>query len=281
MAQPIVPVDTLNIILNAVAGATAFATAFALLSLGKQNRQANRLLAAMLACIGFTFIESAVFFNASLIALLRWDAFFNWVMPSLSPFMWLYVRALTEPKFRFNRLDALHFLPALFLGFYGGWDAAEIPLTLEELRIWYTPERRLISQLFEYGVMTQILIYLFWAWRRLLRHWRAMRQLTADAELRDLHWLRRCLLGLSMMWLIWVFDAQNEALSLFTPIASLLYTLCLYYVGYHALLQMAVFQNLSTVDLPLLETLGEAPDPQPPGCQTGTAKSAIDGGYGK
>lgn len=254
--------DTLNIILNAFAGATAFAAAFALRFTRHQNRLANQFLAGALACIGCVLIESAIFYNNDLLYLARWDVFLDWLMPAISPFVWLYVRAMTEPGYRFSATDSLHFIPAAAIELWSISQFNEIPTTTTALLTWFNPARQLQGLVLQYSIMGLLFFYLYLSWSRLLRHQRAMHQLTADAETRDLLWLRRCLLSMSGMWLIWVFDSHNVDTPAFLPIAILLYIICLYYIGYHALKQNYAFQNLQTVDLPLLEKLAALPLPR-------------------
>jgi len=255
-------VDTLNIILNAFAGATAFAAAFALRFARQQNRLANQFLAAALVCIGCILIESAFFYNSDLIFLLRWDVFLDWTMPAISSFVWLYVRAMTEPDYRFSITDTLHFIPAAAIGLWSISQFNEIPTNETDLIAWFNPDRQYFGQVVQYAIMGQLLLYLYASWNRLLRHRRVMRQLTADAEARDLLWLQRCLLSMSGMWLIWVLDSHNADLPALLPVATVLYIICLYYIGYHSLKQTYAFQNLPTVDLSLLEKLAAPVQPR-------------------
>lgn len=143
--------------------------AAALLLVRRENRRANRLLAALVVLLAMWLCDA--FFNVSGLYAQQPDFYFLPIYYSLGfgPLLYFYTRALTRADFRLRTADLPHFLPVLlqFL-FYVYLQARDYAFRRE---FWFEVHRPYTYDLELMLSFASLLVYLL-AGRRLVRRFR-------------------------------------------------------------------------------------------------------------
>lgn len=107
----------LTVVLYAVGAAQGIVFGSLLLGSSKENKVANKFLAAILFLLAYRLIVQSL----RLFGLGHYDTWYYFMLDlswATGPLIYFYVKALLNPSFRFPKKDFLHFLPVLFqLGF--------------------------------------------------------------------------------------------------------------------------------------------------------------------
>lgn len=173
----------------------------------------------------------------------------------LGPFLYISVLFFVNPAKTFSRPDTLHFLPFF------------IYASIENIVYYHSPT--IITRvLFDAGnsviiirdlLPIQLLAYIVVSWRALGKHNKNIQLIAAATEGIDLRWLRHFLLILAVIELFWINDAlfSLPVLLAITPFA---YTVSVFFLGYFAVRQGAVYD----FEPETIEELTEIVDPPPP-----------------
>ncbi|HEX3385761.1 MAG TPA: helix-turn-helix domain-containing protein, partial [Mucilaginibacter sp.] len=134
------------------------------------NRSANRFLALALAIMVLWIVRI-------------WSADFGLPVQfslALGPLIYFYVLKLTRPEYKFRRKDLLHFIPAL-------------------------PWQFILSDpVLQLSTFISIITYLYFSHRLIERFYRRQKFTGSDRYRLELRWLHRLLMGLSLLWLLWI-----------------------------------------------------------------------------
>ena len=106
---------------------------------------------------------------------------------ALGPLIYLYVRKLTRPEYKFRWMDLLHFIPALSGQFI-------LPtIILQSL------------------TFTSVIIYLFYSQRLIERFYRRLKFNGSDRYRYELRWLHKLLKAFGLLWLLWIPLTATDA----------------------------------------------------------------------
>src|SRR5688572_2537290 len=105
-------------ILNLLGAVQGILLAIALLSIKRGAREANRLLAGLVATTAFQILGAVLFTTKYILDFPHLSRLHHPFLFLASPLLYLYVRELTERRESPDRKDLLHFLPFLFCALY-------------------------------------------------------------------------------------------------------------------------------------------------------------------
>jgi AraC-like DNA-binding protein len=226
-------------VLNLLGAAQGLLLALALVTVGRGNRFANRILAALILTISI-FITGAVLRTTGYVFAFPHLAWAHDPFPFLAgPLLFLYLRALTSGKRALARLDALHFIPAALCALYLApfyFQSAEAKLAILQSEYtqptmgqWYYVRSSLIVAHFLAYLV--VVIVMLWRYTRRVKRGDATTNRAALAQVRFL--VAACLV-------IWIAAALRFALdqtartNLLVP---LLISAVVYGLGYMAMRQ--------------------------------------------
>lgn len=133
----------------------------------------------------------------------------------LAPCFYYYVLRLTSPAYiAFNRVHLLPFLLALccaipffLLDARSKWQFLYGDMYAPDLPSWYLTG---FENVFIFGAMLQVAVYLVFAWRRLNAYQILSANNFSSLELINLNWLRRLLIMLLSLYGLWFIDEAIE-----------------------------------------------------------------------
>ncbi len=169
---------------------------------------------------------------------------------TLGPLYYLYAQAMTRLQFRFRPKQLLHLLPmAGFALWLVSFKQQDLPIQLAQYHAWESGQEP-APFVVAYGPKLVLLGYLVAIFQRLTHHQRAIREVLAEVEQKDLHWLKRSLLMLLGLYAGWVLVNENLLPALYFGVATLGYS---YWLGYYIIRQKAIYTHVApTVSLDTL-----------------------------
>ncbi len=205
-----------------------------------ENTVANRWLGLFLGFVGLLLVEDVLVRAEVFIRLPYFVGLFDWVVFSVAPCVYLAIRYFTSPNQKPRAGTILHFLPSLlFVGF-------NFPVYVLNT----AAKQRLVSQadangqwyesVFVAVLFCQMIVYWGLSLRQLLRHQKAIPQISASVETVDLRWLLNVLIGVLLLLLFWLAEGFYRH-HLATYIATTGYLAGAYYIGYYATQQAAIY----------------------------------------
>lgn len=155
-----------------------------LIATKKPLNTANKLMAAWLfmICIELTF----ALINSTVIEMYS----FPFITFTYGPLLYLYVRFMTDPDRRFNRLVLLHFIP--FAAFFTISVIFRYEPLLRDLRSFFRPDRFIILRIiYSTCFFLSITVYSVLAFIEIKRHQRNLKNLVSfTSEKITLNWLK-------------------------------------------------------------------------------------------
>lgn len=154
--------------------------ALILVVLPSPRRQANALLAVLLLTFCLRLLAGGFIGGVPAQSLLL----LHNVSFLLGPLLWLYSRALTEPRFRLSGRDWLHGVPAVLAS---GWMVGSVTRYQ-----WPLVDHSMVVETVLHGLLASasVAVYCAAALRRLWRYRRALLERYSAVERIDLGWLR-------------------------------------------------------------------------------------------
>lgn len=210
------------------------------------NRRANRIFAALLACISLHLMEYFLSVTGLIFQIPHLMFSTYWVMFVMGPLYYWYVRTLSDSSFRFKWLSVLHLLPAialffLMLPFYLQSAAYKVDffMTFAQDAFNVIPPEQLILM---YGQIFHILIYLFLSYKIIKKWEEKLLNSRSNGQLIKLNWLKKAtgvFLGFILFYAIMVtiLLVQNSYRIEMDYIVVLALAILVYAVGYVALMQ--------------------------------------------
>lgn len=188
------------------------------------------------------------------------------------PLIYLYVSRLTGPMNRqFNVRQLWHFLPALIgilllMPFFVMGGAEKLAL-IEALRTGQSmaavaEDAAIIEPgltLFVLGTIVQLGCYLFLSIRLLIRHSRNIKNEFSDIDRISLAWLRNLLIGLSIIYLLYLGDQffpDLMGINFLGDLITVLAVIMVYAMGYIGIRQPAIFSRELSVQAPDADKAG-------------------------
>jgi AraC-like DNA-binding protein len=231
----------LNLI-NVLSTGSAIFLAFLVFTVRRDvNVVANRWLGLFLLLLSTALFDGNLMME-EIYAIYPWMmGLFNLSFLSLAPTLYLAVARYVLPDRLFRWRELWHFVPGLLLGILSlPFGLTEAELTQQEATI-QAGKVALIDLVFLSLIVLQVLLYLFFAFRRLFQHRRNLEKITAAPAEVQLDWLLYFLYGVSFMVLAWIgellFLPFNDTESWYAPV----YFFAVYGLGYFALRQKEVF----------------------------------------
>lgn len=213
----------------------------ALVTIGKNNRRANRILAAIILIFSLSILIHAADHSEILFRIPYHPELMQLMFFLLGPLIFNYVRTLTDPDFKKSSL--LHYIPFAFA------TAVFIPLYISAVR--YDPEVSL-RYLDDTGfyisciVTVSIAIYMFLSIKRLNKHSVDIQQNFSNIDKINLRWLKVLLGGITVTMLAAVFVETLFINKDSWDAVWLLVALLIFAIGYFGLRQPLIFSGIES-----------------------------------
>lgn len=247
------PYLNLLAVLNLLGAAQGLLLALALMTVGRGNRFANRILAALIITISI-FVTGAVLRTTGYVFVFPHLAWAHDPFPFLGgPLLLLYLRALTSGKASLARRDALHFLPAGFCALYlvpyyfqsaeAKLAALEIEYTQPTMGQWYYVRSSLIVAHF----LTYLVVVMVMLWR----YMRRVKRGDAPTDRAALAQVRFLVVAFLVIWVAALLRFALDQTARTNLLVPLLVSAVIYALGYMAMRE------------PEVKALGEAKEETP------------------
>jgi len=167
----------------------------------KANRAANRFLAIALAVAGL-WIARILAIDIHLSAYAPfWSRLPMQFSLALGPLIYFYVLKITQPEYKFERRDLLHFSPLLLeLGAY----VLEIIQSISTGAATYdTLIFQRLNPILQLLAFVSVTIYLYKCHTLIEGFYQQQKFNGGDRYRHELRWLHRLLIGFGMLWLLW------------------------------------------------------------------------------
>jgi AraC-like DNA-binding protein len=189
----------------------------------------------MLALGGLSALD---FIEGDSIVAMVWSVALMWLLWVPAPALWLYIRATLGLTPMSRRAMLLHWLPALGVMPICAFMAWQISQSLSQpLQPIVLPAGwNVWSVVLTLGGLCGAVIYLNLCLLWLRRHRRALRNVLADPERHELHWMERMLAISGIVLLSWLIGLGFDQLWA-QAFAGLALPICLLYIGIHAIRQ--------------------------------------------
>lgn len=230
-------------LLNALTAGSAVFLAFLVVTVRREaNTAANRWLGAFLLLVGLFMLDDSLLLygiygqHPHMIGVLNLPIF------ALAPCLYMVVSNFVAAERPFRRRDTWHFVPfLLFLLLSLPFLFASNEVKMIELDALSEP-MTLSDKILIAIVVVQMVIYLFFSFRKLRRYRRNLDNITASPDSVSLNWLRYFLWGVMGMVAIWFIELfLIPTLGADAGWYSPAYCIGVYALGYFALRQKEVF----------------------------------------
>ncbi len=258
-------------LVSALACGSTFFIAFLLFTRRPDaNSTANFWLAFFLLAVGVLMLDDCLLSFRIYHAFPSLIGFADPVIYLLAPTFYLSVYFFTSPKARFDRWHWMHFLPFIMMLFIESsfilQPGAE-KLVVINHEVQNKSNRPTIFFAFLALVMMSIAAYLALSLKQLINHQRNVRLFSASVESINLSWLLYLLYGVLLMFLIWAGSLLFQ-FDFFIATESWAYFIIIYFIGYHAMRQPAVFpfseqEKQSIADIIQEDTISSAASKRP------------------
>lgn len=229
-------------LLNVLSTGSAVFLSFLVLTVRREvNVIANRWLALFLLLLSSALFDGnlKIFGFAEepywLIFLLN----FNFLV--LAPTLYLCVLRFVTPNRNFRIKDLWHFSPSMLLMTLNFLVWLSIPEVAQAEPSTTAVELEVADVIVIALIVLQIVGYLFFSFRVLLRHQRNIENFTATPEEFQLKWLFYFLCGVGLMVLTWLLEVFFLPIEQTESKYSFVYFIAIYVLGYFALQQKEVF----------------------------------------
>lgn len=163
----------------------------------KENQFANRWLALLMAVIALWITKVLT----ADIGLAKYIPFWNYFPLQFSmafgPLIYFYVCQITEPRFVFHRKHLLHFIPLLPELSVQVFTAIQNVNTGNAIY-------HIFNAVLQLSAFLSVAIYLYLCHTQIDRFYQEKQFLAGDRYRNELRWLDRLLVGLGMLWLLWI-----------------------------------------------------------------------------
>lgn len=168
------------------------------------------------------------------------------------PALWLYIKSLSTPSFRFRAVYLLHFLPFLFFASYQYFSFYHLPVQ-EKIHIVSTNRFKdfIFYKISVIAIAISAIVYNLWALQLLKKHRNRLKQALSKIEDIDLNWLRTLIMASLVCYgvnvtlfnldLIFHFGSYQILMLIAYSFAAVFVLL----LGYFGLRQRNVFINYS------------------------------------
>jgi AraC-like DNA-binding protein len=218
-----------------------------LITSGKST--ANRFLGAAVGAVSLGLLGTVLVETRLILIAPHFNPATTFVDATYGPLFYFYVRALTQPSFRWQKKMALHFVPAALL------QLLHVPLLFispDILRGFFNEyyrnleagqlENDPVGTAIDVGLISFCLVYLVLSFRRLTAYEKAIRQTYSVVGRRSVTWLRLCLASLTLLWILWAVlsftDTEQWIMTL--PLTG---TIVILAMGFMAFRRSEVFQE--------------------------------------
>ncbi len=232
-------------VINCIAAVHGIILSF-ILRAKERNHKANQILALLvflfsIGMAGPVFVSYRLYLHFPFLA-----PFFNSLPFIFGPLFYLYIKALTHPRFHFTKTDLWHGLPLVITFVYYSsvyfMPAAKQMVFLEKIYF----EQSIVSYLSIALSLAQTFIYMVLCLRLLQSHTRKIKESFSDLERINLSWIRHLVFMFVLIWLIVV------GLQAFLPeplleeklddaVTYFLIALMIFTIGYRGLSQPEIF----------------------------------------
>jgi AraC-like DNA-binding protein len=173
------------------------------------------------------------------------------VLMFVGPLCLLYVQAMTQLRFQLRWRQLWHLLPiAVYLLWLLPFKLQPPAVQLTQYYDW-TSGRLPIPLMALIYPKSLIFMYLGAAYWLVLRHQRTVREVLADVDQKDLHWLKGLVIVMVGLYVAWILDMMGWLPPLFLGLAHIGYS---YWLGYYVINQKAIYTHVTnTVSLELLD----------------------------
>lgn len=220
-----------------------------LITLGKENKLANRLLGCLLLSFAFSideFVIQSTGFTESYSFLLGLSQLLLFLF---GPLFYFYVKVLTKKKFSFRDEHILHFLPFLFLILYN------IPFIIknpaDKLAYFYSTAYRNESIAILSLQIIHLYIYIYFTWKLVRKHEKKIMTTMSSIDKINLRWLKMgiylfiAVFGFMLVIIVLYFAGINY-FSIFDVVVPLSVSAIICLMGYYGLKQPIIFSNSET-----------------------------------
>ena len=220
--------------------AQGFLLGIVLLTTGRGNRVANRILAATLMLFSVIIVLHTFPHTEHAYSLRYHEEVVTLLFLLISPLIYLYVKALTEPPFRFVQKNLLHFIPFTICA------VLLVPFYLQPAdRSETTGTIGLVIAVLAIG---QAAGCVFAAVRSLQTHARTIQASFSSTEKINLNWLRFLILAYAVTWLVGLSLEGHGGESASWNAVWILVSVLMYAIGYMGLRQPEIFAGASRPD---------------------------------
>ncbi|UOE50637.1 ABC transporter permease [Mucilaginibacter sp. SMC90] len=163
----------------------------------KENQFANRWLALLMAVIALwiTKVLTADIDLAKYIPF--WNYFPLQFSMAFGPLIYFYVCQITEPRFVFHRKHLLHFIPLL------PELSVQVFTAIQNVNTGNAIYHK-FNAVLQLSAFLSVAIYLYLCHTQIDRFYQEKQFLAGDRYRNELRWLDRLLVGLGMLWLLWI-----------------------------------------------------------------------------
>jgi AraC-like DNA-binding protein len=230
-------------ILNAVTAGNTLFLAFMILTVRRDyNRAANRWLALFLGMFGIFLFDDTLVCYGIYDIYPRLLGFTFLPVLAFAPVIFLCVSAFVSVGSSFRKRDLWHFLP------FGLFFLLDVPYLIlpgsEKLRALAEEKAagpQMEDKILVGIIVLQIVAYLFFSLRKLLKHRKYLENLTASPDDFRLNWLLWSLLGFDVLMLFWLFEILQPNFRQDGGGQTIVYFLSVYALAFFALRQKEVF----------------------------------------
>ncbi|HWB25135.1 MAG TPA: hypothetical protein VG738_06625 [Chitinophagaceae bacterium] len=142
------------------------------------NQGANRFLA-------FALVSMVLWMARVLLVDIRPGSYLPFQsLLALGPLLYFYVLKITQPKYKFRRMDILHFGPLLL-------EQAMLPF-------------QQLNPILQLLIFISIIIYLYQSYKLILHFYTRQPIVEMDRSRLEFRWLRRLLVATALLWCLWV-----------------------------------------------------------------------------
>lgn len=231
-------------LINAISASSFFYLAFVLLVKGRTtNRLANRWLATFVIFVGFLQLDDALIISRTYF---QYPHFYNVFDPfifGIAPAFYWATFHFVQPSRRFYWKSLWHFVPCylfvlLSIPAFLESKAEKLAIlkVLQQKGSVLEPVEMVVFAL----IFVQCLVYIFFSYRRILRHQQDLKKVSSTQEGLDLRWFSHFLKGVAVLLLFWVIEIIFYT-NFLDGKMSWIYWLGTFYLGFYAIQQKEIY----------------------------------------
>jgi len=159
----------------------------------------------------------------------------------VGPILFLYVKSLTHPHFKYLTKHLLHFIPFFIFLFLA---ASTIYFNSAEVKKQWIIEsyKETGSNFFNYAAISQCFIYILLSLKLLYQHKKNIAKIFSYDERINLNWLRRLMLSVIVLWVIWGLSNLLPT-PFFSNLDAVSFPVFVYMLGYWGISQRLVYKE--------------------------------------